>query len=92
MSRETLEHFRKRGKCNMNDQLFTEQELLIRNTIREYSQDTLSSRASKYDQTEEFPWDNVAELADLGMLGLTIDENYVVVAVQLGNLQSWLRK
>ena len=76
MSRETLEHFRKRGKCNMDEKLFTEEELLIRNTIREYSQDTLSSRASKYDQSEEFPWDNVAELADLGMLGLTIDENY----------------
>ena len=60
----------------MNDQLLTEEELLIRNTIRDYADNNLSERAARYDETGEFPWDNVSELADLGVLGLTIDEDF----------------
>ena len=60
----------------MNDQLLTEEELLIRNTMRDYADNNLSERAARYDETGEFPWDNVRELADLGVLGLTIDEAF----------------
>ena len=60
----------------MNDQLLTEEELLIRNTMRDYADNNLSERAARYDETGEFPWDNVSELADLGVLGLTIDEDF----------------
>ena len=60
----------------MNEQLLTEEELLIRNTIRDYANNHLSERAARYDETGEFPWDNVSELADLGVLGLTIDEDF----------------
>ncbi|MEC8890245.1 MAG: acyl-CoA dehydrogenase family protein [Chloroflexota bacterium] len=60
----------------MNEQLLTEEELLIRNTIRDYADNNLSERAARYDETGEFPWDNVSELAGLGVLGLTIDENF----------------
>jgi butyryl-CoA dehydrogenase len=60
----------------MNEQLLTEEELLIRNTIRDYANSNLSERAARYDETGEFPWDNVNELADLGVLGLTIDEDF----------------
>ncbi len=60
----------------MNEQLLTEEELLIRNTMRDYANNNLSDRAAKYDETGEFPWDNVSELAELGVLGLTIDEDF----------------
>ena len=60
----------------MNEQLLTEEELLIRNTMRDYANNHLSARAARYDETGEFPWDNVSELADLGVLGLTIDEDF----------------
>ncbi len=60
----------------MKDQLLTEEELLIRNTVRDYAENSLNVRAAKYDETGQFPWDNINELAELGFLGLTIDEDF----------------
>ena len=60
----------------MTDPLLTEDELLLRNTVRDFADQELAPRAADYDESGEFPWDNVRGLAKLGLFGLTIDEEY----------------
>lgn len=60
----------------MTQQLLNEEELLIRNTVRDFSNTQLASMAAQLDKTEEFPWDNIKGIAELGLLGLTIDEEF----------------
>ena len=60
----------------MTDPLLTEDELLLKNTVREFADQELAPRAADYDESGEFPWDNVRGLTELGLFGLTIDEEY----------------
>ncbi len=60
----------------MSDLLLTEDELLLRNMVRELADQELAPRAAAYDANAEFPWDNVRRIAELGLFGLTIDEKY----------------
>ena len=60
----------------MTQQLLNEEELLIRNTVRDFSNTQLASMAAQLDETEEFPWNNIKGIAELGLLGLTIDEEF----------------
>ena len=60
----------------MNDLLLSEDEVLLKRTVREFSDQELAPRASEYDQSGKFPWENVRGLAGLGLFGLTIDEEY----------------
>lgn len=60
----------------MNELLLTEDELLLRSTVRDFADQQLAPRAAGYDEREEFPWDNVRGMAELGLFGLTIDEAY----------------
>ena len=60
----------------MSELLLSEEELLLRNTVREFADEQLAPRAAGYDESGEFPWDNVKGLAALGLFGLTIDEEY----------------
>ena len=56
--------------------LYSESELLLARTVREYADKVLAPRAAAIDKTEEFPWENVRGLADLGLLGIGIPEAY----------------
>ena len=58
------------------DALLSEDERLLKNTVREFTDQKVAPRAAAYDQSGEFPWDNVREMAELGLLGLTIDDAY----------------
>jgi len=60
----------------MSSELLSEDELLLRNTVREFADNELAPHAAHYDETGEFPWDNIRGLADLGLLGLGIDEEH----------------
>ena len=60
----------------MSELLLSEEELLLRNAVREFADEQLAPRAAGYDESGEFPWDNVKGLAALGLFGLTIDEEY----------------
>lgn len=60
----------------MADNLLSEEESLLRNTVRDYSNDVLAKRAADYDDSGLFPWDNFKELGDMGLLGLGIGEEY----------------
>ena len=60
----------------MTDNLLSEEESLLRNTVRDYSNDVLAKRAADYDESGLFPWDNFNELGNMGLLGLGIGEDY----------------
>ena len=60
----------------MTTSLLSEEELLLRNTVREFSDQVLAPRAAKHDELEEFPHDNFRDIADLGLLGLMVNEEY----------------
>lgn len=60
----------------MSGYLLSEDELLLKNTVRDFADKELVPRAAGYDESQEFPWENFKGLAELGLLGLGIDEKY----------------
>jgi butyryl-CoA dehydrogenase len=59
----------------MDDSLyFTEQHLAVRDMVRTFAQEEVAPVASHFDDTQEFPWDNVKKMADLGLLGIPWSE------------------
>ncbi len=59
----------------MNYELSGEQELL-RQTVREFAESRVAPVAAELDREERFPYELVAELAELGLMGIPIPEEY----------------
>jgi alkylation response protein AidB-like acyl-CoA dehydrogenase len=60
----------------MDDSLyFTEQHLAVRNMVREFGRDEIAPIAAKYDASQEFPWESIRKMADLGLLGIPWPES-----------------
>jgi short-chain 2-methylacyl-CoA dehydrogenase len=59
----------------VNYELSDEQELL-RRTVREFSETRVAPVAEELDREERFPYDLVSELAELGLMGIPIPEEY----------------
>jgi short/branched chain acyl-CoA dehydrogenase len=59
----------------MNYELTEEQELL-RRTVREFAETRVAPIAEELDKEERFPYELVAEMADLGLMGIPIPEQY----------------
>ncbi|MCS7207157.1 MAG: acyl-CoA dehydrogenase family protein [Dehalococcoidia bacterium] len=60
----------------MPDILLTEEERLLRTTVREFAEKELAPKAAHLDAHPQFPWENMRALATLGLTGLTIDPQY----------------
>ncbi|MFN3974381.1 MAG: acyl-CoA dehydrogenase family protein [Dehalococcoidia bacterium] len=60
----------------MADILLTEEERLLRNSVREFAEKEVAPRAAELDANPRFPWENMRGLAGLGLTGLTIDPKY----------------
>ncbi|MDR3565134.1 MAG: acyl-CoA dehydrogenase [Negativicutes bacterium] len=56
--------------------LLSSEHEAMRKMVREFAQKEVAPRAAHYDQTEEFPWDNVKKMAQIGLMGLPIPEQY----------------
>jgi len=54
----------------------TEDQQLIRDTARDFAQREIAPQAEEIDRTGEFPVDIFKQMADLGLMGLPIDEEY----------------
>lgn len=54
----------------------TEEETMIRDMVRELAQSKFQPRAEDIDQQSLFPKENIAELAELGLLGSLLDPKY----------------
>ncbi len=55
---------------------FNEEESMIRDMVRELVQNKFVNRAGKIDEEALFPEKNIAELAELGLLGSLLDPEY----------------
>ncbi len=49
---------------------------LLRRTVRAFASDVIAPRAAEIDQTNHFPRDLWPQLGELGLLGLTVEEQY----------------
>lgn len=50
--------------------LFSEQNIAVRNMVREFARDEVAPIARKFDDSGEFPWDTVNKMGELGLLGM----------------------
>ena len=56
--------------------LLTEEERMLKAAAREFADRELAPNAQRLDETEEFPRENLRGIADLGFMGLTVDQAY----------------
>jgi alkylation response protein AidB-like acyl-CoA dehydrogenase len=59
----------------LNFDLDQEHEL-VRSTVREFAQQRVAPVAEELDRESRFPYELVGELAELGLMGMTISEEY----------------
>ncbi|HXF98471.1 MAG TPA: acyl-CoA dehydrogenase family protein [Gaiellaceae bacterium] len=59
----------------MDLDLTTEQEL-VRDTVRRFAQERVAPVAAELDRDARFPYELVAELAELGLMGIPVPERY----------------
>ncbi len=55
---------------------FTETQIMIRDTARQFAQDELAPSAIERDEKEEFPYEAVKKLGELGFMGMMVPEQY----------------
>jgi short-chain 2-methylacyl-CoA dehydrogenase len=54
----------------------SEEHELVRRTVREFAVERIAPVAAELDREHRFPYDLVAELAELGLMGMTIPEEF----------------
>src|SRR4029077_13162228 len=55
----------------MHDTLyFTDDHFQVRDMVRDFAQQVVKPSARRYDLDSTFPWDNVRQMADLGLFGI----------------------
>ena len=54
----------------------TDEQRAIQATVAEFARERVAPRAEEMDRNEAFPYDLVAEMADLGLMGLPFPEEY----------------
>ena len=55
---------------------FTEEQLMIRDTVRDFAETEVLPKAAELDETSAFPHKAVATLTEMGMIGLAIPEEF----------------
>jgi butyryl-CoA dehydrogenase len=53
-----------------DEQYFNEQQLHVRDMVREFARDEVAPVAARYDAIAEFPWENIRKMGELGLLGV----------------------
>jgi short-chain 2-methylacyl-CoA dehydrogenase len=53
-----------------------DEHVLLRDTVRQFALEKISPVAEELDREKRFPYDLVAEMAKLGLMGMTIPEEY----------------
>src|SRR5205814_2296960 len=68
-------HCRARRLARMNFDL-TEEHELLRSTVREFARERVAPVAAELDRESRFPYELVAEMASLGLMGIPIPEEH----------------
>ena len=50
--------------------------LMMKEMVREFAETEIAPVAEHLDETEEFPWENAAKMAELGLFGIPWPEKY----------------
>src|SRR5690348_13628413 len=66
---------RLKGGIQMNFDL-TQEQLMIKNMVRDFADAEIRPNAEHVDRTGEFPYNTFMKMGELGMLGLPISEEY----------------
>jgi len=55
---------------------FSDDQQMLRRTVREFAENEIGPKVMNYDETQEFPWDIVRKAAELGFFGVIFPESY----------------
>ena len=55
---------------------FNETQLMIRETARKFAEEKLAPTAAERDEKEEFPYEAVKKMGELGFMGMMVSEKY----------------
>jgi alkylation response protein AidB-like acyl-CoA dehydrogenase len=58
------------------DFCLTEEQEMIRDTVREFAEKELKPKAAYHDETKEFPFEFLKSLAGLGLMGMNIPQEF----------------
>jgi len=68
------------------DYLLTDEQKMVKELAHKIAEEKIRPVAAIYDQTEEYPWDIIKVIADAGLFGLFIPEQYGGMSVGVLNL------
>ncbi|MDQ3244276.1 MAG: acyl-CoA dehydrogenase [Gemmatimonadota bacterium] len=55
----------------MDDSLyFSDHHIAVRDMVREFARDEVAPVAARFDASQEFPWENIQKMGELGLLGI----------------------
>ena len=49
---------------------------MIRETVKNFAQNEIAPRAAEIDRTDKFPRDLLPKMGELGLLGITVEEEW----------------
>lgn len=55
--------------------LLNEDQLAIKKIISDIAEKIIAPKAAYYDETEEFPWENIRKLSESGFMGMSVPES-----------------
>lgn len=55
---------------------FTDEQIMIRDTVRDYAEKVIKPRVMEFDENQIFPYDIMRELGDMGFMGILIPQEY----------------
>lgn len=58
------------------DFTLTEEQKILQRNVRDFATREIAPLASRVDQDEEFPWENIRKIGEMGLMGVTIDPEY----------------
>ena len=56
--------------------LLTSEQEMLREMLRRYSREQLAPNADRWERERSFPWPAIRDLAELGVLGMTVPEEW----------------
>ncbi len=68
------------------DYLLTDEQKMVKELARKIAEEKIRPVAAIYDQREEYPWEMIKVIADAGLFGLFIPEEYGGMSVGVLNL------
>ena len=57
--------------------------VMMRDMVREFAEAEIAPVAAELDESEAFPWENAAKMAELGLFGIPFEEEYGGVGMDL---------